>query len=598
MSDSRRIEELSELLFDGELTADEAKELRAHLESTPAAVVALRAASRDHLLCRTALRPADRLVLAERTRLMLDSWRPSSREVAVQAVFSRVDRRRRWAAVRTWGGLAAAALVLVLLAPAVTALLLHPAVAPDARAPQLTDVTGEIRLDNGLVLAAGERLAMGATVISGTDARATLVWSDGTRITLAANTTISRLPGAGQHLSLTRGTVSVDAAHRGADDPLEIICPDATARVVGTAFSATVIDGRSQLTVSNGLVRWQRAVDGAWSLLGAGQQATAAALPLPRAILMDSGQLAALRDAIAAGREPWLGSWKTLTERVPTWLAAPIDAPAELEVTGYFPGNAQHTGARQLLYRLTQPALGLALAARMTGDQACARAALARIRAATAMHLHGTDADTVGCDTLTVFTLQAADLLRVMPGWNPADDQLINAWIAREAAPQATRMQQPRSMGARWRGLAAGMTIAAWRGDQANVRALMAELRADIPAMLTHDEVAKLVVASDDNHTLHQALNHALLCADIARVAAGDATPPSPAWTEAVRGYLTRTGPDRGQESQYTYLLRALSGSEPWRNPAARQGYHGAESLLFSYGWYFPTLTAQDPRWP
>ena len=33
---------------------------------------------------------ADRLVLAERTRLMLDSWRPSSRQVAVQTVFARV----------------------------------------------------------------------------------------------------------------------------------------------------------------------------------------------------------------------------------------------------------------------------------------------------------------------------------------------------------------------------------------------------------------------------------------------------------------------------------------------------------------------------
>ena len=95
MTDGRRVDELTELLFDGELTADDAKELRIHLEAAPAAVVALRAAARDHLLCRTALRPADRLVLAERTRLMLDSWRPASREVAAQTVFARVDRRRR-----------------------------------------------------------------------------------------------------------------------------------------------------------------------------------------------------------------------------------------------------------------------------------------------------------------------------------------------------------------------------------------------------------------------------------------------------------------------------------------------------------------------
>ena len=59
MMDGHRLGELTELLLDGELSADEAKVLRAHLEATPAAVVALRAASRDHLLCRTALRPAD-----------------------------------------------------------------------------------------------------------------------------------------------------------------------------------------------------------------------------------------------------------------------------------------------------------------------------------------------------------------------------------------------------------------------------------------------------------------------------------------------------------------------------------------------------------
>lgn len=597
MMDARRYDELSELLLDGELSADEAKELRAHLEATPAAITALRVSARDHLLCRTALRPADRLVLAERTRLMLDSWRPSSREVVVQTVFSRVDSRRRWAAVRTWGGLAAAALVLLLLAPTVVSFLLRPAVEPDARAPRLVDVAGVIQLDNGLVLAAGDRLNMGATVISGEDAAATLVWSDGTRITLAAGTTISRLPGTGQRLSLSRGTVSVRAAHRAADDPLEIICPDATARVVGTAFSTTVIDGRSRLTVDEGLVRWQRATDGAWSLLGAGQQATAAALPLPRGMLLPPEQIAALREAISAGLEPWAGSWKTLKEQVPAWLAQEIPAPYTQEVTAYYPGNEQHSAARRTLYRQVQPTLGLALVARLSGDEACGRAAIAWMRSTTQVGIYGPEADILGSDTLVVHGLQAADLLRGLPYWSAADEAQVDGWIARELTSRTRLLRESRSVTARWRGIAGLMTIAAWHGDQQTVRALMADLRADIPVLLSRAAVTRMN-AEPDNHTLHQALNHALLCADIARVAAGDATPPPLAWGEAVAVFVSDLASGRNANGGASFFQRALCGPGPWRTPAVTAAVTGADPPQFSYGWLFPTLTARDPRWP
>lgn len=598
MSDGRRVDELSELLFDGELTAVEAKELRIHLEASPAAVTALRAAARDHLLCRTALRPADRLVLAQRTRLMLDSWRPSSRAVAVQTVFARVDRRRRWAAVRTWGGLAAAALVLVLLAPAVVAFLQRPALAPDARAPQLAEVSGDVRLDSGLALAAGDRLGVGSTLVSGPTGTATLVWSDGTRITLATGTVISRLPGAGQHLSLERGTVMVRAAHRPADDPLEIICPDATARVVGTAFSATVVDGHSRLEVSAGLVRWQRTADGVWSLLGAGQQATAAALPLPRAILLSSDHIAALRAAIDAGREPWAGSWKLLKEQVPSWMAEEIAAPTHQEVTAYYPGNEQHSEARRVLYRLVQRALGLALVARLTGDEACGRAALAWLRAASTVQVSGPEADILVCDTLTIHGLQAADLLRGLPCWTPGDGPLINDWITRELQSRAQQMRQNGAMHVRWRGVAAAMTIAAWHGDQPLVRELMAGVRADIPGLLGREVMASLSALPEGSMSLHQGLMHGLLCADIARIAGGDATPPHPAWGEAVTAFIESVARVGEPNSMMLFFHRALSGPEPWRSPAAKAGIRGADPLQFSYGWLFPTLITQDPRWP
>ena len=528
---------------------------------------------------------------------MLDSWRPASREVAVQTVFSRVDRRRRWAAVRTWGGLAVAALVMLLLAPTVASFLLRPAVEPDAQAPRLADVTGVIQLDNGLILAAGDRLSIGATAISGAGATATLVWSDGTRITLASDTTISRLPGAGQHLRLERGTVTVRAAHRAADDPLEIVCPDATARVVGTAFSATVIDGRSRLTVNDGLVRWQRVADGAWSLLGAGQQATAAALPLPRGMLLPPERIAALREAIAAEREPWAGSWKALKEHVPAWLAQEIPAPFAQEVTAYYPGNEQHSGARRALYHMVQPALGLALAARMTGDEAYGRAAIAWMRATAQIGIYGPEADILGSDTLVVHGLQAADLLRGLPYWSVADEAQVDGWIARELTSRAKLLRESKSVTARWRGITALMTIAAWHGDQQTVRALMADLRADIPVLLSRAAVTRMNAESDD-HTLHQALNHALLCADIARIAAGDATPPPPAWGEAVATFVSDLASGRNANGGASFFQRALGGPGPWRTPAVTAAVTGADPLQFSYGWLFPTLIARDPRWP
>lgn len=597
MSDDRRIDELSELLFDGELNADEARELRAHLEATPSAVATLRAAARDHLLCRTALRPGDPAVLAARTRLMLDSWRPSSRQVAAQNVLARVDRRRRWAALRTWGGLAAAALLLVLLVPSVIAFLRRPALEADAGAPRLAEVRGDLRLDSGFVLAAGDRLGIGATMTSGAGGAATLVWSDGTRIALAGGTTVSRLPGAGQRLRLEQGTVTVRAAHRAADEPLEIVCPDATARVVGTAFSATVVDGRSRLTVSDGLVRWQRATDGAWSLLGAGQQATAAALPLPRGLLLSADHLAALREAITAGREPWAGSWKALKERVPDWLAQEIPAPFAQEVTAYFPGNQQHTGARRTLYRLVQPALGLALAARLTGDEACGRRAIAWMRVIAQVGIHGDDAGTVGSDTLAVHGLQAADLLRGLPYWSADDEAAVDAWIARELISRATAMRESRSVTTRWRGIAALMIFAARRGDQQAVRALMAEVRADIPTMLSRAAVRRMN-EEDEKHTLHQALNHGLLCADVARIAAGDATPPPPAWGEAAALLADEVAGGRNANGEALFFQRALDGPGPWRVPVAEAVIAGPDQPRFGYGWLFPTLIARDPRWP
>jgi hypothetical protein len=596
MMDDRRFAELCELMLDGELAAGDAAELRAHLEADPAAVAALRMAAQDHVLARAALRPSPAGELAERTRYLLASQHGASGTVAAHAVLQRMDRRRRWAAVRRWGMMAAAAALVLLLVPAVRGLLLGPALAADGRAPLLAEVHGRVELGSGLPLRGGERIAPDATLVSGSAAGATLVWNDGTRVALAADTSVSGLPGPGQRLQLTRGTVVVHAAHRRAEQALEIVCPDATARVVGTVFSATVADGRSRLEVSEGLVRWGRTADGVWSLVGAGQSVDAAALPLARPILLPNDQLAALRAALAAGREPWAGAWSALQAQAAAWRTRAVAAPATVDVPAYGSPGPGHSAARTQLFALTQPMVALALAGRLGGDAQAARAAQRWLEAATRVVLSGHDADVLCCDMLALYGLQSADLLRAQPGWSGADTAMVEAWIARTLAPAAQRLAGGDGGSAKLRGLAAVMTIAAWHGDQGLIAALMEQVRAEIAGQLAAKPFAALLAGSEGSQQAFQCLTFALLCSDIARIAVDDTAPPPPAWGAALRTYAAAVA-GAPATSQLGFFFRALAGPGPWRLPEATARIQGSDPPVSTYGWYFPTLVARDARW-
>ncbi len=600
MMDERRFQELGDLLLDGELSAAEAGELRAHLQAEPAAVSTLLQATRDHVICRTALRPEDPALLRERTRRMLDAWRPSQRHAAVHAVLARVDRRRRWSQVRRWGGLAAAALLLALLTPILWDALRQPFAPIDAQAPELVEVHGEVRREGGLMATRGDRLAIGGELAVASEASVTLGWADGTRMVLSASGMITRLPGPGQRVRLAHGELRVLAAHRDAEHPLEVVCPDASVRVIGTAFAITVAEGRSRLAVSDGLVRLQRASDSVWSLVGAGQEVEAARLPLPRAIVFDVDHLAALSRAIAAGREPWASSHAALRAQVPAWLADTTPAPAILDVPANRPTNAGHHEARRVLYQLTQALLGLSLSARLDGDQRVQAVARERLQALTTIVLTGDHADIVGCDMLTVYGLQAADLLRGLPGWSGEDDALIARWILRELQPRAERSLRTDGTAWRHRGLVAALSIAAWRGDQATVIALMGEVRRDISTNFAPAPLAQLrtrmAMAEQDDESLFQALSHLLLAADIGRIAGGDVTPPPPAWNDAVTCFLDHLAGSQQTWTQQRFFLRALAGPGPWRSPAAARLVTGADPPQATYCWYFPTLVARDPR--
>lgn len=606
VNDSRRFLELAELYLDDDLSAVETAELRALLEADTSLVQRLHLLLRDQVLCRTALRPSDPGAIEERTRRMLDSWRPQSGEIAAQAVFARVDHRRRVALVIRWSSVAAAALVALLILPLLYDWARRPVAEPDMQAPTLSAVAGEVHLGALPLTAPGERLGYGTTLRLSDNGRVTLTWADGTRLTISgvssasgvgAGSTLTRLPAAGQRLKLDRGLVEVIAAKRSTDQPLEIVCPDAAVRVVGTVFSVRVVEGHSELEVVEGLVRLTRAADGVSALIGAGQRVTAARLPLPTPVVMSVDHLAALRSAIRAGREPWASSYAVLRRDQAKWQEEALPEPTTVVVPEYDNGNPEHTAARRFLHNLLRPLLGLALIARIDGDAQAEVAARARLLAVTGMTLTGPDAGTLSCDMQTVFGLQAADLLRALPSWTSEDDARIERWITRELQPLAERWQQTTWMSSRWRGSAALTTIAAWRGDQMEVLRHLSDLRVSIATQFSERNITRLSADPAADQTLFQSLSHALFCADVGRVAGGDITPPPAEWTRAVDAYLAGLGRSTGAAPQQRLFMRALAGPAPWRSPAAAALIDDTDQRFHTYGWYFPVLVAQDPRW-
>lgn len=603
VNDSRRFLELAELYLDDDLSAVETAELRASLEADATLVQRLHLLLRDQVLCRSALRPSDPHAIEERTRRMLDSWRPQSGEIAAQAVFARVDRRRRAALVIRWSSVAAAALVAMLILPLLYEWVRRPVAGPDTQAPTLSAVAGEVHLGALPLTAPGERLGYGTALRLGDNGRATLTWADGTRLTLSSTSgvsggsTLTRLPAAGQRLKLDRGLVEVIVAKRPVDQPLEVVCPDATVRVVGTVFSVRVAEGHSELEVGEGLVRLTRAADGVSALIGAGQRVTAARLPLPTPVVMSVDHLAALRSAIRAGREPWASSYALLRREQAKWQEEALPEPTTVVVPEYKNGNPQHTAARRFLHNLLRPLLGLALIARIDGDAQAEAAARARLLAVTGMTLTGPDAGTLSCDMQTVFGLPAADLLRALPSWTNEDDTRIERWITRELQPLAERWQQTAWMSSRWRGSAALTSIAAWRGDQPEVLRHMSELRTSIATQFSERNITRLSVDPVEDQTLFQALSHALFCADVGRVAGGDITPPPAEWSRALAAYLAGLGRSTGAAPQQRQFMHALAGPAPWRTFAAAALSDDTDHRFHTYGWYFPILVARDPRW-
>jgi hypothetical protein len=318
---------------------------------------------------------------------------------------------------------------------------------------------------------------------------------------------------------------------------------------------------------------------------------------LPTPVVMSVDHLAALRAAIASGREPWASDYAALRSELSALLDEPIPSATDLRVPDYGIEREEHSAARRFLMRVTRPLVGLALVARLEGHAEAEAGARKRLHALTSITLSGPDAGTLGCDMLTIYGLQGADLLRGLPSWQADDDARIAAWIERELRPHAERWYQREHMSARWRGAAAHMSIAAWHGDQPTMLRLMQDLRTSIASQLTAPIATRLAANPEVDQTLYQALSHALYTADVARIAGGDITPPPDAWRVAVEAYVRGVRQDDGELLQHRRFLEALVGPPPWRDPTATAQTQRGDRRFHTYCWYFPALMAHDPRW-
>jgi hypothetical protein len=156
-----------------------------------------------------------------------------------------------------------------------------PVVIPDVKPAPLPTVTevvvakvgradGEVSAPFGHALTAGRGLEVGKGA-------ATILYADGTKLDLGAQTTVADLLDAkGKTLTLEKGVLTADVVKQA--QPMILKTPHAEIRVLGTTLKVTIEPGSTRLDVLSGKVRLIRALDnkyvdvitGHYAIAGAG----------------------------------------------------------------------------------------------------------------------------------------------------------------------------------------------------------------------------------------------------------------------------------------------------------------------------------------
>lgn len=244
-------------------------------EGTPAERAAVETAL-DHgvdLRRRLAILLRQRLLLAEACRdVSQRTVRPtSSRRLRPASMPTR--RPLPWLVAATL--LCALGLGAVLSWPRPAAALTTPT--PSATVTYLhgTGAGSVIRAGNrrpasdGVMLATGDRIEITAGLL-------VIAFSDSTQVELNPRTRITLLPGPGQRLELSAGSIAAAVRPQPAEQPFTVLTPTAEVTVVGTRFTLAVDDHGSQLAVAHGVVRLTALGDGRSAEVHAGGKAAVA----------------------------------------------------------------------------------------------------------------------------------------------------------------------------------------------------------------------------------------------------------------------------------------------------------------------------------
>lgn len=159
-----------------------------------------------------------------------------------------------------------------------------PVIVPEPKpAPKATQVIVARNVTAGADLAAG----------AGVEGAATVVYPDGTKLDLAAETTVRDLLDAkGKTLTVDKGVLTADVVKQA--QPMVLKTPHAEIRVLGTTLRVTIEPGSTRLDVLSGKVRLLRALDnkyvdvvtGHYAVAGPGVELVAkSSTPKPRPVL-------------------------------------------------------------------------------------------------------------------------------------------------------------------------------------------------------------------------------------------------------------------------------------------------------------------------
>ncbi|HVE39627.1 MAG TPA: FecR family protein [Planctomycetota bacterium] len=146
--------------------------------------------------------------------------------------------------------------------------------------PRTEVIVARVVKTEGDVRGAASDVAAGGGLETGSRSSAQLVYPDGTRFELGAQTALADIvdvAGKGKGLRLERGTLTADVVRQPQGQPVILRTPHAELLVLGTTFRVTLENASTRLDVMSGKVRMLRLTDGKSVDVISGQYAVAGA---------------------------------------------------------------------------------------------------------------------------------------------------------------------------------------------------------------------------------------------------------------------------------------------------------------------------------